>query len=210
MGHVKNLYINPGTIEAEEKGNFVGHKFELIIEVEIPGECLLSWYERTDKPYVNGMVRKEWNDMFEVYGASGVFKPWHIAQEVNAAGPRVIKLVDTPAILAGRGESRTRRLDFYIVVEGSDGTQKEVHARQTIHVLNGETMKCDFVIFSNNQEAVATGRASAISNADNLARSLASAIEAGDENAENMLREADELAKVKVPVKGRQRPMPES
>jgi hypothetical protein len=157
MGHVNNMYIDLHSIHPIREGAFVGHTFDLVIELVDAANCQLRWYEKTDEPYVDSMMRQIWNNMTIIGEASPVFAPWFEAVESANQGAQTIRLTDPPAIIVPASGERDRWLDFRIIVEGDDGSERVVQARQVICVVNHVPVKWSFVILTNNAETHPAG-----------------------------------------------------
>lgn len=143
----------------------VGHEFSLKITGVNAKDCQLRWYEKTDVPYlpkqqfsVDGeyMKRDKWNNMYEITeGESDIFKPWNDIKDTTGSFDITIK--DIPGIEIEKNENKSRTLQFRLIVEGSDGTEKVVEAIQEIDVKNGKVIKNRFDILNNDTEVSAGG-----------------------------------------------------
>ena len=166
MRNVNSVLINPPSVRPTWDGNFLGHEFEVVIQVTNPSECQLRWYEKTDIPYLDeraqmifgrrevirrGMRAGIWNNMYELMPDSDVFKPWRNVQAQARPGClTVIRIKDIPATELPKTGTKKRYLEFRIIVEGIDGTERAAIARQDLEGVDGRPTRSSFTVWQNN------------------------------------------------------------
>lgn len=170
MGRIHRVFLDPNSVKKTNDGAFLGHEFTLVVQVDKPAECQLRWWERTDVPYIErkvnyleryveqeGMIPNVWANMTNICPESEIFRPWLDAQKNHGKEDSVtVRIVDIPAIKIPNGGKRYRSLDFRLIVEGSDGTERAVEARQVLNV-DGAKGKVQFTIFANDRQVNAGG-----------------------------------------------------
>ena len=151
-GEVKQVKI-VGTVSQVHKqtpsGPTIGHEFTVAIKALDIGNCRLQWWEKTDHPYVAGMLPGVWCDLYSLHPHSGVFAPWrgHVSM-----GPAQISLFDPPGIMVNETTYQERELCFeirvreYNVVLGTNN-QRRIRARQ---VLRCSPITHEFHIIEND------------------------------------------------------------
>jgi hypothetical protein len=168
MGRVHKVFLDPQSVKETKDEKFIGHSFDLVIQVEAPDECQLRWWERTDVPYIQrevnykegfvvkeGMIPEVWANMTNICPDSAIFKPWNDEQKKGSKDFTTITLTDIPAIQIPENGYKSRRLDFRLIVEGTDGSERAVEARQKINIENGK-MHVSFRIFANDRPTMAS------------------------------------------------------
>jgi len=135
-----------------------GTKFDVDISLQYresfvsgDGDCTLQWFEKTDRPYFDPMVKDEWIDVFpNLPGASklgGTFYPWTKRKKPCPGGETVI-LHDEPQV--GKQIDRQRTMFFHIIVTSAKycvcpQSSVSLTARQNLKVRNGVGVLEEFI-----------------------------------------------------------------
>jgi len=125
MGKVHMMKL--AAMEQYREGPLTGHRFKITIDVTDPIDCTLSWYERTDHPYVDTehWHAGEWHDLAVHADISNVFIPW--SNHEASTGRHVIEIIDPPGTRYGQ-----RTLDFCIACSNEAGEGFVLQLQQVI------------------------------------------------------------------------------
>jgi hypothetical protein len=126
-----------------------GHIFDFRIELTFAAgssgtsDCVMEWWEKTNVPAVPGHQADTWTDMYAFYSQSPTLQAWvnHTVPCPNGGSTTVV-IHDPPCLGIAPGQTRTRTLEFRLVVKSGAGcscgkTSATATAKQVLVMNNG-------------------------------------------------------------------------
>jgi hypothetical protein len=126
-----------------------GHAFDFRIEMTFAAgasgtsDCVLEWWEKTNRPYVAVMQQNTWTDMYSTYAQSPTLGPWvNRTVPCPGGGSLTVVILDPPSLGNAPGRTLTRTLEFRLVAKSGSGcscakTSATATATQVLVMVNG-------------------------------------------------------------------------
>ena len=148
---ITNILRKTTTTSGGVTRQFMGHSFDVNISMAytrapsyaLSGDCSLEWFEKTNVPYVAGMLVNQWQELTKLpaLAASPTLAPWYNRQR-PFSGTSNVTITDTPGLGVRLGRTETRELEIMVKVHSAPNcncaiSDKTVHLKQVLKMING-------------------------------------------------------------------------
>ena len=141
-----------------------GHIFDFRIEMTFAAgssgisDCVMEWWEKTNRPYTAAMSADTWTDMYAVLSSSPTLQPWTDRTVLCPdGGSTTVVIHDPPSLGNAPGITKSRTLEFKLVVKSGSGcscgiTSATATATQVLVMVDGvlDDSACSFTIGSSS------------------------------------------------------------